>query len=215
MPKRPGVAPDQPDAVLGRHGDWPDLETVFREHPDPGYAGRTEWNAANSDATIDFAEPHDGVFFGSGGARGLTRQMAHKHHRPYVGVPIERANLDPVASAALIVAGLPKDPGRLRINIAGHGITRMRGVSQATINIYVTETLAVVISRLERQGQAIALIMSGGQTGFDEAGIIAGRALGIATMVTAPRGWRFRSADGVDVADRETFMSRFSSASDD
>jgi hypothetical protein len=51
--------------------------------------------------------------------------------------------------------------------------------------------------------------MSGGQTGFDEAGIIAGRALGLPTMVTAPRGWRFRRADGQDVTDQEAFMARF------
>jgi hypothetical protein len=184
-------------------------ETVFREHPDPGYPGRTEWNAANSDVTVDFAEPRHGRIVGSGGSHGLTRLMAERHGRPYVGIPIMPQQLEAEAAARIIMAGLPPTPARLRINIAGHGLSGMRGLPQAAINAYLTKTLRMVAAGLVGRGQAIDLIMSGGQTGFDEAGIIAARSLGIPTMVMAPHGWRFRDASGTDIADRTAFMRRF------
>jgi hypothetical protein len=184
-------------------------ETIFREHPDPGYPGRTEWNAANSDVTIDFAELKAGRIVGSGGGSGLTRQMAERHHRPYVGVPIVPDRLEAVAAAHAIMVGLPLVPAGLRINIAGHGLARMHGLSQTAINAYMIETLRLVLAELVLRRQSIDLVMSGGQTGFDEAGIIAGRTLGLATMVTAPRGWRFRDADGHDIADHAAFVRRF------
>ena len=190
-------------------------ETIFREHPDPGYPGRTEWNAANSDVTIDFAELKAGRLVGSGGSSGLTRLMAERHHRPYVGIPIVPNQLEAGAAARAILAGLPLTPALLRVNIAGHGLARMRGLSQSAINTYVIETLRLVIAELAPRGQSIDLVMSGGQTGFDEAGIIAGRTLGLATMVTAPHGWRFRDAAGHDIADRAAFVRRFEPPVDD
>ena len=189
--------------------------TIFHEHPDPGYPGRTEWNAANSDVTIDFAELRGGRIVGSGGAKGLTRLMAQKHQRPYVGVPIEPKHLNADDAARVIIAELPAMPAGLRVNIAGHGLSGMGGIGQAVINAYLIETLTMVAAALAARGRSIKLVMSGGQTGFDEAGIMAGRALGLFTMVTAPRGWRFRPADGRDVADRDAFMARFALDADD
>jgi hypothetical protein len=199
--------------VLGMSTAKP--ETIFREHPDPGYPGRTEWNAANSDVTIDFAELSHGRIVGSGGSSGLTRLMAERHHRPYVGVPIVPDRLEAVAAAHTIMTGLPLTPAGLRVNIAGHGLARMRGLSQTTINAYVIETLRLVTAELALRDQSITLVMSGGQTGFDEAGIIAGRTLGLATMVTAPHGWRFRDADGHDIADHAAFVRRFETSEGD
>jgi hypothetical protein len=185
-------------------------QTDFREHPDPGYPARTEWNAANSDVTIDFAEPRGGRFVGSGGIQGLTRIMAEKHHTPYAGVPITPGRLDAAAAAAAILPLLPTAPAGLRVNIAGHGISGMHGVPQAAINAYVAGVLRIVAAGLALRGQRIGMVMSGGQTGFDEAGIVAARSLGIPTMVMAPRGWRFRGADGRDISgDRDAFVRRF------
>jgi len=189
--------------------------TIFREHPDPGYPGRTEWNAANSDVTIDFAKLRGGRIVGSGGDKGLTRLMALRHQRAYVGVPIAPDHLDGAAAADTILAGLPPSPASLRVNIAGHGLSGMGGIGQAVINAYLAETLAIVVAALAARSQSVGLVMSGGQTGFDEAGIMAGRALGLPTMVTAPRGWRFRPGDGRDVADEEAFMARFALDSGD
>ena len=185
-------------------------ETIFREHPDPGYPARTEWNAANSDVTVDFAEPRGGRFVGSGGSQGLTRLMAEKHRKPYVGVPIAPERLDAEAAAAAILPLLPTGPTALRVNIAGHGISGMRGVPQTAINAYAAGVLRAVAAGLALRGQKIGMVMSGGQTGFDEAGIVAARSLGLPTAVMAPRGWRFRGADGHDVSgDRDAFVRRF------
>jgi hypothetical protein len=187
-------------------------DIIFREHPDPGYPGRTEWNAANSDVTIDFAKLQDGLIVGSGGRNGLTRLMAQKHHRSYIGIQLDPTHLDVASAARLIVAGLPKSPRALRVNIAGHGLYGLTGLSQAAINAYVSETLALVIAGLAGADHSIDLVMSGGQTGFDEAAIVAAHLLGLATMVTAPRGWRFRDADGHDIADRAAFVRRFTTS---
>lgn len=43
---------------------------------------------------------------------------------------------------------------------------------------------------------ALRKIISGGQTGADEAGLWAGRALGLETGGTAPQGWRIQMYDG-------------------
>lgn len=44
-------------------------------------------------------------------------------------------------------------------------------------------------------------LISGGQTGSDKAGLIAGRKLGLETGGTAPKGWRVQLPDGTDSSD--------------
>jgi hypothetical protein len=55
----------------------------------------------------------------------------------------------------------------------------------------------------------ISYLVSGGQTGTDEAGAKAGSKLGIETKVVFPKGWKFRGEDGKDIFDKEKFLKRF------
>lgn len=98
----------------------------------------------------------------------------------------------------------------IKLNIAGNGIYTLAkyDVSQEQINDYITEYIRELIN----QGVTIAEIRSGGQTGVDEAGIIAAQRLGIPWSVHAPKGWKFRDAKGKDISDKEAFMSRFVSS---
>ena len=59
------------------------------------------------------------------------------------------------------------------------------------------------------QGVTISEIRSGGQTGVDEAGIIAAQRLGIPSSVHAPRGFVFRNKEGQDIRDERAFKERF------
>lgn len=95
----------------------------------------------------------------------------------------------------------------IKLNIAGNGIYTFvkDGITQEQLNDYVTEYLREMIE----QGVTISEIRSGGQTGIDEAGIVAAQRLGIPAIVNAPRGFLFRNENNQDVADRDKFISRF------
>ena len=56
---------------------------------------------------------------------------------------------------------------------------------------------------------SIRKIISGGQTGADEAGIAAAKALGIPAEVHAPKGWMMRRGDNRDIFSEYEFKSRF------
>ena len=62
---------------------------------------------------------------------------------------------------------------------------------------------------MERHGIRIAAIRSGGQTGADEAGILAAKELCIPAHVHAPKGWLMRGEDGKDVFSEYAFKERF------
>ena len=93
------------------------------------------------------------------------------------------------------------------INIAGNGIYTFNkhGITQERINSLVYN----FISFLGYAGCNIKKIRSGGQTGADEAGLIAGDKLGLDTTSLCPKGWRFRTAAGQDITSEEQYKARF------
>lgn len=93
------------------------------------------------------------------------------------------------------------------INIAGNGIYTFNkhGISQERVNELVYNLLNYLIE----QGCDIETIRSGGQTGADEAGLMAGDKLCLETICRCPKGWRFRNADGQDITSEEEFKARF------
>jgi len=52
-------------------------------------------------------------------------------------------------------------------------------------------------------------VVTGGQTGFDEAGAKAAAQLGWNVTVNAPKGWKFRNIAGKDISDEKAFKERF------
>ena len=95
----------------------------------------------------------------------------------------------------------------IKLNIAGNGIYTWlpKGITQEQLNDFVTE----YIRELIRNGVSISEIRSGGQTGVDEAGVIAAQRLGIKCSVHAPKGYTMRGANNRDVNDKQAFTARF------
>lgn len=180
------------------------------------YTGRNEENANWSDVTLSFAAD-----FSTGGEKATKRYAGNKFvpvhmffgaDEEHPSVFINTGNEDREAKEILKdlkKQGLPTK--NIKLNIAGNGIYSFipgeRDLTQAEFNDYVTK----VITELQKLGVTIAEIRSGGQTGADEAGIIAATRLGIKATVNAPKGWKFRISPGTrgDVSDEARFKARF------
>ena len=93
------------------------------------------------------------------------------------------------------------------INIAGNGIYTFNqdGITQERVNELVYNVLHYLIEN----GCKIEKVRSGGQTGADEAGLVAGEKLGLETTSLCPKGWRFRTANGEDIRDEKAYKARF------
>ena len=105
--------------------------------------------------------------------------------------------------------GIKLNTKNIKLNIAGNGIYTLakHNTTQEQANDYVT----AFIQKLIDLGITISEIRSGGQTGIDEAGIIAAQRLGIKCSVHAPKGWKFRDMSGKDISNEQSFKARFGS----
>lgn len=93
------------------------------------------------------------------------------------------------------------------LNIAGNGIYTFNqdGITQERVNDLVYNVLHYLIEH----GCNIQKVRSGGQTGADEAGLVAGERLGLETTSLCPKGWRFRNVKGEDIQDEQAYKARF------
>ena len=174
--------------------------TVFSVSSSTSYPVRTRENAEWSDITIALAED-----FSTAGER-LTQRVAGTK---YVSHSLSSSN-NPQAIADSIYdqiasKGKVKD---LKLNIAGNGIYTLNQ-SQEYYNNLLTEVLSI----LQSKGVTISAIRSGGQTGIDEAGIIAAQRLGIPSIVHTTSDFKFRGKDNRDISDETAFKSRFNQQS--
>ncbi len=171
-----------------------------------GYQQRTKENADWSDITLALATD-----FSTAGEK-LTKKVAGEKYtaaKLYKGSLEDPEELTVDYSALNDVVEKAKKVGRpIKLNIAGNGIYTFK-VSQEKIN----DVLYSTIKYLQDNGVEIQEVRSGGQTGVDEAGIIAAQRLGIPASVHAPKGFVFRTVDGRDIANREAFESRFNPSS--
>jgi predicted NAD-dependent protein-ADP-ribosyltransferase YbiA (DUF1768 family) len=186
----------------------------FTQSSDMGYPGRTRENAKGSDITIDFATTPTG----SGGPRGLTKRATTDAKKKYAHVAIAKdGTIDVEKSVNNIVKKIKScNKKSITINVAGYALkefvdklSESSNISQETCNKLAFDVLKRVQEELERQDIAIKQVRSGGQTGFDEAGIIAAAQMNIPALVHAPRGWLFRSSAGIDVRNEAQFKKRF------
>lgn len=187
--------------------------TVFEEYKGYGYSARTYENARQADITLAFATD-----FTTAGEK-YTEKAAGNTRIPIIlngpligGRTIEFFVRQLITDINLKCRVLGIDKGNLRLNIAGNGIYTLAksGYTQADTDKLITDVLAGI---QDRDGIHISSIRSGGQTGVDEAGVKAGRALGLPTTVLAPKGWAFRIVDGNgnhrDIYDERAFKARF------
>lgn len=173
------------------------------------YAQRTQENADRSDITLALA-----IDFNTAGEKKTKSAAKDK----YIASPLpDDGNSGYLALQAVdyyaekIYKELKKKgkTSNIKLNIAGNGIytlAKNNFATQEDVNNYVEG----IISKLQSLGVTISEIRSGGQTGIDEAGIIAAQRLGIPAVVHGTKDWAFRGKDGKDVKGNEkAYKARF------
>lgn len=157
------------------------------EHTSSSYAPRTYANAAKADVTIAIA-----VDYTTAGEK-LTHKAAGEK---YLKLPVTHTFID----NARELFKFARPHIRRKINVAGNGIYTLNKHkwTQEKVNQYVYDILAMVHKHFYLEE-----IRSGGQTGVDLAGGVAGVALGIPTTLLLPKGFKQRHEDGIDVCHTE------------
>lgn len=174
----------------------------FIEDQSSGYASRTLKNAS-ADATIAIA-----IDYTTAG-EVLTKKCVEEQQKQYIYVPV--SSILQERDTFLLSQAIHdlNNCNAKTLNIAGNGLYTMRGkYTQQDADIMTLDFLSYVVSSPLLKNK-IELIRSGGQTGFDEAGIKAAVKLNIPALILAPQGWLFRDIDGNDIRDEQAFKNRF------
>lgn len=153
------------------------------------YSPRTYYNAKSADVTVAFA-----VDLKTAGEL-LTHKAAGEK---YIGFLLTDES-DTLLIARQLYKKL-KDSSAKSLNIAGNGIYTLsiHGCSQDFINLFVYK----VIEKVHKH-YPIEKIYTGGQTGVDMAGAIAGIKLDIPVEITFPKGFVQRFEDKIDISQTE------------
>lgn len=195
----------------------PAAPITFEEDSSPYYKERTRRNAESADVTIAFA-----VDFSTAGEK-CTKNVAGDRYIAINLPPLTYyKNPDNIFNRAMLkervekieagIIALSEKYGfqhvEVDINVAGNGVYTLKqhGISQNDVDRFVTDVFRSIETRPNIH---IHSIRSGGQTGIDESGIKAATALGIPATVLAPKGWKFRGPDGVDISEEQAFKARF------
>lgn len=172
-------------------------ETTFSISRSSNYADRTRENADWSDVTIALAEN-----FNTAGER-LTKRVSGSKYIPHVLNPSTN-NAREIADSIYNELERKGRTENVKLNVAGNGI-----YSLTQSQDYYDQLLTDVISILQSKGVTFSAIRSGGQSGIDEAGIIAAQSLGIPSEVHTTANFRFRNKENRDIADETLFKNRF------
>jgi hypothetical protein len=161
------------------------------------YPPRTFANAAGADATIAFA-----VDFSTAG-EVLTKIATKKVGKIYIPVNILGIRFEQAASAAMTLIEFPI----CKINIAGNSAATLakHSMSQRGADVIVEHYIFWLLAHKVN----ISTIRSGGQSGFDEAGIKAALKLDIPAIIHCPKGWMFINEKGETICDERLFKKRF------
>lgn len=179
------------------------MQFILEEDQDAGYAKRTEVNAKEADVTITIA-----IDFKSYGQK-LTKDLVLKHEKLYIPVSPSGDTKDKADRIVdLINKTFEGNRHSIVINIAGNGLFTMNSQMTQEQCDEFTYSLLEQITHHQSLKIKIKLIRSGGQTGFDEAGIRAGLRLGIDTTAYYPKGYKIRDLDGNKTQTREQVFKR-------
>lgn len=170
---------------------------TYLESTSTQYPPRTKANAAAADATIAFA-----LDFTTPGEL-LTKASVPKD-KTYIAIHPLLISLSQINHTGKILY----EKNVKTLNIAGNGAyTLIRaGITQDKADTIVHHFLEAVIAVHDLK---IETIRSGGQSGFDEAGIKAAVKLGIPAIVHFPKGWKFIDVNGNTICNEELFKKRF------
>lgn len=179
---------------------------TFIEHTSSDYKPRTIINAS-SDITIAFA-----IDFDTSGEK-LTKEAVLKQYRTYIPVnilkdKIDEENIKKILYAISITGCFQKE---LILNVAGNGIyTMKRNFFQNEVDYIIEQYLSNILGKIWILGfYKKIVIRSGGQTGADESGLKYGDLNGYETVCLAPKGWKFRNINGIDISNENLFKNRF------
>lgn len=180
--------------------DGTPLEAHFEESTGD-YAVRTGQNIQNSDVTIQLATDFETL----GEKRTLAE--ANKQGKPIIQHFLTGENNDDASTIAQNIYNELRKKNlteNISLNVAGNGIYTLSQSQE-----YYNDLMKRVLQALIAKGVTFREVRSGGQTGIDEAGVIAARDLGLNWKVVAPNGWKFRPKNGKDISNKTAFMSRF------
>lgn len=165
---------------------------ILEENISDNYKVRTEENVNNSDLTLAIA-----IDFDSFGEK-ITKELTLKADKKYIAVSPDG---DPIEKATKIVAKMNELnlPQKFILNIAGNGLSTMKGQILQNEADEFTYILLKTISQNPKLNSKIGSVRTGGQSGFDEAGAKAAVKLGFTTVVHMPKGFKMRNQDGKDV----------------
>lgn len=176
----------------------------FLQHSSSKYPPRTYENAS-ADATIAFA-----FDFNTPGEK-LTKEAVRTQDKLYL--PVDMKILTDGKYGDLryknIILSL-SDRKVNTINIAGNQLATCLKYSyaQELVDRLIYNFLSHIFNHSEFDAN-ITLIRSGGQSGFDEAGLKAAVRLGIPALCVCPQGWKFADATGKTICDEQAFKNRF------
>lgn len=178
------------------------MQFILEEDQDAGYTARTEINAREADVTFAIA-----INFESAGEK-LTKSAALKYKKLYI--PVSPFG-DIVDKSNKIVEKINQHFDNKKIitfNIAGNGIYTLKGaLTQEQCDDFTYNLLFLIVNHPHLKTK-IKSIRSGGQTGFDEAGIKAGIKLKLDTIAYYPRGYRIRDLESDKTQTREQVFKR-------
>jgi len=172
---------------------------TYIEDKSPKYPPRTYANAS-ADATIAFA-----FDFGTPGEL-LTKDAVEKQGKLYIQVFPSFVNSLKIKNVATFVS----DAKVKTINIAGNSLPIIikNNFTQLYCDTFVHEFMKLLINHPIFDCN-IQIIRSGGQSGFDEAGIKAAIKLGIPALIHCPKGFKFINEHGETICDEVLFKRRF------
>jgi hypothetical protein len=206
-PRKEAAPSAEPELPFGRDAEDAIVFTESRG----GYRERTVENATAND--VDFTLAF-GVDFSTYGELATAKAAGDSLIQTRLNVA-QGGGLDLSPKAVKeavrgIVEVLPEEYVNgepCGLNIAGNGLYTLsgRGITQEQSDEFVTR----VVDGLRKEGMVVSSIRTGGQSGIDEAGAVAGVVLDIPTTVNAPKGYVFRKADNKDVRDEKAFKARF------
>lgn len=189
----------------------PEVEPIVFAESSGGYQKRTYENANADDVDFTLAFAAD---FSTYGERA-TAKAAGDSLIPVELPIIPEKGIDLSAKAVkaavdIIIESLPEEFRKgesFGVNIAGNGLYTLaaKGADQQQCDEFVTKVLV----GLQKKGVVISSVRTGGQTGIDEAGAVAGIILDLPVVVNAPAGWQMRDAAGHDTKDEAAFKQRF------
>ena len=177
-----------------------------------GYRSRTISNVLSANVTIAFA-----VDFSTSGEK-LTHTTAVKYNKPIlrlkVPTNINDANrIEYLTDNELVeLLNFCKSniiDDKISINIAGNAIQRFvkYKISQQMLNNWMTSVIKYLKESLP---DTVAItIRSGGQTGSDIAGIIAGLRNNIPCTAHFPHGYLTRNEKGIDMTSNYDFIYKY------